>query len=497
MKSLFSYLVAGNRPVYLLSTLFLGIAACLSVGFLHPDEHFQLLEFANYKLGGIPGNELPWEFGEQMRPAFQVIPVYLLARVMIFFGVFDPFVLAFLLRLITGLLSFWALYNFFRAFRSEIHTPAGKWMFAALLFLLWYVPFLAVRYSSEAWGTLFFLAGLSLYIRLIHQQRKSFFLFLGAGTLLGVSFVCRYQMGFMIGGLFAWILFLDKSEWRLKASALAGLIFLLGVGFLSDWWFYGTPVSTAYHYFYQNLVEDKASGFGVSPVWEYAIQTPVFVFPLAGIVVIPCLIYFFIKYRKHPVTWILLPFLLVHHVIGHKELRFLFPVAPFLPFVVVTCFHTWKKKRIWIWLAYPFWTLNFFALLVRSTMPADDLNGMYRFLYDKKPQAAVYYYNNKNATLYFQWNDIDPPVQRVVRFYFSGENTFRAFSSVEELERATFTDSANTVLVVRKTDFENKFRTENYQILYQTWHSVLQPLNYGNWLDSESVGWMLVVEPVR
>jgi phosphoglycerol transferase MdoB-like AlkP superfamily enzyme len=38
-------------------------------------------------------------------------------------------------------------------------------------------------------------------------------------------------------------------------------------------------------------------------------------------------------YRKHPITWITIPFFLLHQYLGHKEMRFLFPILPFAPII--------------------------------------------------------------------------------------------------------------------------------------------------------------------
>ena len=40
---------------------------------------------------------------------------------------------------------------------------------------------------------------------------------------------------------------------------------------------------------------------------------------------------FWILFPRHPITWITIPFILFHHYFGHKEMRYLFPVIPFLP----------------------------------------------------------------------------------------------------------------------------------------------------------------------
>jgi phosphatidylinositol glycan class B len=38
--------------------IFILICAWLSLGYNHPDEHFQVLEFGNYKLGFSPAAQL-------------------------------------------------------------------------------------------------------------------------------------------------------------------------------------------------------------------------------------------------------------------------------------------------------------------------------------------------------------------------------------------------------------------------------------------------------
>jgi phosphatidylinositol glycan class B len=51
--------------------LIFSVAAYFMVGSLHADEHYQILEFANYKRGLVQAKQLPWEFGARLRPAIQ------------------------------------------------------------------------------------------------------------------------------------------------------------------------------------------------------------------------------------------------------------------------------------------------------------------------------------------------------------------------------------------------------------------------------------------
>src|SRR5687768_8209617 len=101
-----------TKQLIILGFIFFIIAAIFSDGYFHPDEHFQLLEFANYKMGGVSGEHLPWEFDEQMRPTFQVTIVYGLCMMLKSMGMFDPFVVSMLLRFLAAGLMFYVLYLF-------------------------------------------------------------------------------------------------------------------------------------------------------------------------------------------------------------------------------------------------------------------------------------------------------------------------------------------------------------------------------------------------
>ena len=54
---------------------------------------------------------------------------------------------------------------------------------------------------------------------------------------------------------------------------------------------------------------------------------------------------------RHVVTWMLVPFLLVHFFLGHKELRFFFPALFFAPWFIVLMFRElprrWFGARVW------------------------------------------------------------------------------------------------------------------------------------------------------
>ena len=56
------------------------VTAWFSNTFYFPDEHYQVLEFMALKLGITPASELPWEFAARIRPWFQPLVYFLIAK---------------------------------------------------------------------------------------------------------------------------------------------------------------------------------------------------------------------------------------------------------------------------------------------------------------------------------------------------------------------------------------------------------------------------------
>ena len=59
-----------GKFLFLVSAIYI-ITAFFSVGYHQLDEHYQILEFANYKLGLTYPGYLAWEFDAHIRPSLQ------------------------------------------------------------------------------------------------------------------------------------------------------------------------------------------------------------------------------------------------------------------------------------------------------------------------------------------------------------------------------------------------------------------------------------------
>ncbi len=91
-----------------------------------------------------------------------------------------------------------------------------------------------------------------------------------AGLFLGLSFLFRYQNAFLALGIFLWLLVIEREKILDLLKLLAAGVVVLLLGILMDFWLYGEFTLSAWNYFYVNVVEDVASGYGTEAWWTAA-----------------------------------------------------------------------------------------------------------------------------------------------------------------------------------------------------------------------------------
>ncbi|HEY4077773.1 MAG TPA: hypothetical protein VGM26_12665 [Rhizomicrobium sp.] len=327
------------------------VTAWFSELFYFPDEHYQVLEFMGYKLGITPGADLPWEFAARIRPWMQPLIYFAITKPLMWMGVHDMFVIAFVLRLLTGLFSVAALALFARAVLQTMESEDEKLAFARYLPLFGFLPYLFVRTASETMAAAFFAMGLALALRRGPAAALAL-----AGLLCGLAFECRYQAGIMATGLFAWLAIIGRVRPVALAGFAAGGLVAVVLGALADRWGYGTWVFPPWDYLQFNVLGGGAEHqFGREPIFAYLYLMPAQFFFAITLVLMAALVAMWMRNPRHAVTWITLPFVLVHVLVAHKEARFLFPLA-----IVATAFPVlgfsphlprWRAffARVWTW----------------------------------------------------------------------------------------------------------------------------------------------------
>ncbi len=342
-----------------------------AIGFHQGDEHFQILEFAIHR-AGVEGAELAWEYHEQMRPGLQPYLAYCLYRVLGLFGEVDPFFMAGLLRFFSAALFLGVAVTVYNRYRSAFPGKSALRWFALLLLFSWCNVYAGVRFASESWSGACFAFGLLLYPlpELGDPEMKSSVItrslfwrgrrcgggaghtpprnlmskaFL-AGGLFGLSFEFRYQLAIAVVGFILWLLIATKVNWKHLAATVAGGLLAVGIGTLTDAWLYDEWVFAPWKYLEQNLIQGKAATFGTKPWYgyvEYIFERGV---PPLSLVYLAAIGYFCYRYRWDPVTWSFLLFFVVHSILSRKDIRFLFPMLPFLPLAVAVLYRDLRLR---------------------------------------------------------------------------------------------------------------------------------------------------------
>ncbi|MBS4042673.1 MAG: hypothetical protein KGZ59_02530 [Chitinophagaceae bacterium] len=314
--------------------LLIQIVFCITgIGYFHPDQHFQIIEFSSLQLHLPNAANSVWELESSIRPTIQVYLFSGYRLIVEYLGVLNPFIQLLILRLIQGLL-FWYLLNYIAFFYNK-HT-SHKNLIVTLLIInfSWFLPYSRTLFSSEITAALIFFFSIFLFHKQTLENKKSWINLLLIGFLIAISFYMRFQLGFAIAGFFFLIFFLEK---KYSTTFLLLFGFSLGVALnvFIDFLFYQKIVFTPFLYFNKNIVEGVAASFGEKSFFYYLSV-------LLGVVLVPPIsIILLIKYFKvsiqkfkHPIVISCLFFLIGHSMVAHKEERFLFTIINIIPIIL-------------------------------------------------------------------------------------------------------------------------------------------------------------------
>ena len=307
------------------------ICAVFNSGVLHPDEHFQILEFAKWKLGEGTPQAMAWEHVAKIRPTLQPVLAMEVIRLCRWIGLDNPFHQAMVIRIITAMVMLFSIHLFVKAAGHWVNPKYRNALLATTLFF-WIVPMIGVHFSSEILSTVCLLL---LLAGLLNKEQPSLSDALWMGIVAALGFEFRYQMAFAYIGILLWILVIGKYRWYVWCIVAMGFLGMLALCTALDFWFYGKLVFAPYNYYYMNIVMHVAAAFGVSPWYTYFLQLGVIPSLALGVPVLLSVCIGTFKHYKNPVVWAFWAFLLFHSAISHKELRFIFPLILLLPLFMV------------------------------------------------------------------------------------------------------------------------------------------------------------------
>ncbi|KAI5186529.1 GPI mannosyltransferase 3 [Nematocida homosporus] len=220
-----------------------------------------------------------------------------------------------------------------RSHANSLEMNVGMWISARLLSI---VSERDKRTKLISLGVSAFISGLLIYIR--------------TSSIFMIGVVWLYVLKKEVEQFWsAWLVVKRKGDIKqgvlltylghsrvLALSTWLGVGLALGLGILIDSWFYGELVVSPFEFIRVNLVYGVSKLFGVLPGYVVLWFVVVLLGGYTGLLVFCRVSYLNLEVVVPAV------YLVVHSLIGHKEMRFLLPVLPFFNLIIAK-----NMRRVW------------------------------------------------------------------------------------------------------------------------------------------------------
>lgn len=487
-------------PTHIYRTFFLGLTAggicgILSYGYYHPDEHFQILEYASSRLTDSSYEQsLPWEYLKEMRSGLLPLIVYLCGNTMKLIGIYNPFILSMLMRMIAVMLSGVSVIVLYHAIREKISSHRWERMYICIAFFFWILAYQNARFSAENISGSMIVICSSCYMIWSRKEKMKLWHMMALGAMAGIAFVIRYQMCIALLAILLYVVIIDK-RYKENIITSSAAIMVIALCFLPDVWLYGHWTFTPYNYFYENIVEGYAKYFGEYGIIRYIyeiLREGMFIF--SGIILFTWGYYIW-KNPRDIITWITVSYVVAHFIISHKEPRFLFPMLGFSPYFIV---YTMKN----IYKDYSYFTskhrtvikfvisINCIALLY-ITLKGDTTVSYYHTIYDicRNSPTDVCLINTANGSFAYHYHeDILYPREVDCHFYLPpNAHRIHAKDHIEGTQIAKKErEKGKTVLILSdKPNLSVNLPFNRVHFLpYPLW--LVEHFNINNWVSRSS-----------
>ena len=474
------------RHLYLYGLLVIVITAWFSVGYNHPDEHFQVLEFCNYKMGFSPASDLAWEFKAQSRPAIQPFLAYCCCKTLFVLGWYNPFMAAFLLRLASGVLAWWVICRLITQLLPDFKTDRGKKLFVLCSLFLWYIPYISVRFCAENIAGILLFLSISFLLELPNQSvSKKMVKLVFVGLFFGLMLFIRAQSVFALVGLGIWLLFIQKLYLRYWLVMVMAALVAIGLCVCIDYWFYGVWLLSPYNYFHAQIVQNIAANWGVSPWWYYFVLFIQMAIPPLSIVLLALFLVGICKKPLSVFSIVAICFMIGHFMIGHKEMRYLFPVS--FAFIYLACIGLdalitkYADKRIYKWGFNLLVVINMGALVFRMFAPSQEAIKYFDFLYGytQKQVATLVYFNTSPYHLVNVEQDFYKPKNLRIKHIDDTAQLAQLIKSTPKEEPILYLSPE-----IKPDSVLNNYKLQKMYCLFPNW---LLQYNINNWQDRSHI----------
>jgi GPI mannosyltransferase 3 len=455
--------------IILVAAILFALTAYFSVGYFHADEHYQVIEFAGLKAGWNTPQELTWEYHTQIRSALLPTLAYWIFSFNSFFQITDIYTSLFILRLISGFLCLTALIFFYRKSSSSIFKTKQsngflRNIYLILLLLMWYIPFLSVRFSSETWAAICLLFGLGFYFEIGKNKYYAFIV----GILFGLSFLFRFQMAFGLIGIGTYHLIYGQQKLQSTLKVLLGFSLILVIGVFIDRWFYSEWVFTPWKYFWlffeNDILNNAGSSFGESSRYYYLEALYQLPTHFIGVLLLICFVITSVIKPKNPIIWFMIPFILIHSLISHKEERFFFPIIFLAPFLIISTFsilsQSKKFKLLFRSLIYSTLIVLLFINIVGLFFMTTKSAGLGRmeitqYIHTHYQKQKINLINTPFANPYNPWGTLPEKI------YLEKTIHFQQIDNLANLSDTLFNPQNVNLLVIRGYDIDHNYLPGN------------------------------------
>ncbi len=115
-------------------------------------------------------------------------------RMMELCNIEDPYFITFVTRLLTMSFSLMTIRLFVLSNINAI-IPQLRRYFILFSYLIWFIPFLSIRFASETWSGNFIILAIIMVMQAKESPQKKLFY---SGIFMGLAFVFRFQSAFAI-----------------------------------------------------------------------------------------------------------------------------------------------------------------------------------------------------------------------------------------------------------------------------------------------------------
>ena len=304
-----------------------------SVGYFHPDQHFQVIEFSSLQLNVPNAAGAVWELESSIRPTLQVYIFTAFRSLCHWFFIDNPFTILTVLRVFQGIL-FYIILNVIVLWYYKTRTEKT---IATVLFLLnfsWILIYTRTLFSSETLSAIVFFPVIVYFHQQYLERKLSFIKCLLVGFFIALAFYLRFQIAFAIIGFSIWIFIIEK-QFKYCLQILIGFCLGIALNIFLDYQFYHKLVFTPYLYFKVNLLQGVAASFGEKSFTYYLfILMAVVLAPIISVVLFHQFIKTSLLKLKHPLVLSTLLFIFGHCLVGHKEERFMFSIFSIIPIII-------------------------------------------------------------------------------------------------------------------------------------------------------------------